>query len=134
MVFTQVRQREALLLPLLLVLDEGLRGLGDQHLTAAGRGADPRGPVHGQAGVRPVRRDAVASVNAHPHPDLCAGWPVMGGQRPLHLERAQHSLLGLAEHGEERVALGVDLMPAMIGDGGADQLPVLGQHPRIPFP
>jgi hypothetical protein len=58
----------------------------------------------------------------------------MGGQRPLHFERAQQGLPGPAEHREEGVALGVDLMPVVTGDGGADQLPVLRQDLRIPFP
>ncbi len=133
-VLTDVYQREALLLPLLLVLDQGLRGLGEQHLTAAGRGADPRRAMHRQAGIGLVRRNRVAGVNAHPHPDPGTVGPVVGGERALHLERAQHSLSGLAERGEERVALGVDLVPAMTGDGRADQPPVLGQHLPVPVP
>jgi len=36
--------------------------------------------------------------------------------------------------GKERIPLGVHLMPAVGGDGRTDQVPALGQHPRVPLP
>jgi hypothetical protein len=119
---------------LLLILDQGLDSLRDQHLPAGRRRADPRRPVHPQARIPAPGRDRVAGVDTDPHPHLRPGRPRMGRQCPLDLQRAQHRLLGAAERGKERVPLGIDLMPGMGGDSRPDQPPVLTQHLRIPVP
>ena len=89
--------------------------------------------MHRQARIGLLGRDRLPGVNADPHPDLRAARPPVRRQRPLDVQRAQHSLLRARERGEERVALGVDLMAAMVSEGGADQAPVLRQHLRVPL-
>jgi hypothetical protein len=51
-------------------------------------------------------------MNAHPHPDTPSIRPLMGRQRPLHLQRAPHSLLRAGERDEKRVAFRAHLTPA----------------------
>jgi hypothetical protein len=119
---------------LLLVLDERLRGLGDEDLAAAGGGADPGRAVDGQARIGALDGCRLARVNAYPNPDGHPGRPLVAGQRPLHRQRAQNGLLRAPERDEERVALRVDLVASVAGDGRADQPPVVGQHLRVPLP
>ena len=119
---------------LLLVLDEGLRRLGDEDLAAAGGGADPGRAMDGQARIGSLDRDRLARVNAHPDPDGRAGRPFVAGQRPPHLQRAQDGLLGARERHEEGIALGVNLVAGLTGDGRADQAPVIGQNLRVALP
>src|SRR6516225_2262407 len=90
--------------------------------------------MHSQARVHPPSGDRVASVNTDPNPDRRTGWPLMARQGPLDLKRAQHSLLRASERNEKRVPLRVHLMATLVRDGGADQLPVLSQDPRVAFP
>jgi hypothetical protein len=124
-VLAQVHQREPQLL--LLILHDGLRRLREEHLAAAGGGADPGRAMDGQARVGSLGRDRVAGVNADPHPDRRAGWPLVARQGPLDLQRAQHGLLRVGKRHEERVALRVHLVAGVLSDGRADQPPVLGQ-------
>jgi hypothetical protein len=116
----------------LLIGDDRLGRLRDQHLAAASGGADPRRPVHRQPGIPSPARDRVPGVNADPHPHPPIGRPGVTRQPHLDRQRAQHRLLGRGEGGEERVPLGVHLMAVVPGDGGADQPLVVGQHLRIP--
>jgi hypothetical protein len=108
-----------------------LRRLGDEHLAAVRGGADPCGAMDGQARVHIPGGDGVAGVNTDPDSDRRTGRPLMPGQRPLDVKRAQHGLLCPGEGDEERVSLRIHLMTAMAGDGGADQAPVLGKDPRV---
>ena len=58
----------------------------------------------------------------------------MARQRPLHVQRAQHGLLGARERHEEGVALRIYLVAIMTGDGLADQAPVLGENLCVTLP
>ena len=130
----RIHQREPQPLPLLLILDQVPRRLRDQHLPAPGRRADPRRPVHRQPRIPSPRRHRLPGMHPDPHPHPRPARPVPPGQRPLDLQRAQHRLPRAAERGEERVPLGVHLMPVMGGDRRPHQPPVPGQHLRIPLP
>jgi hypothetical protein len=90
--------------------------------------------VHRQAGVSSPGPDRVTGMNADPDPDRRTIWPLMGRQRPLDLQRAQHGLLRTGEHREEPISLGIHLTASLAGDGRPDQPPVLGQDLRIPPP
>ena len=118
--FAHVDQRE----PgrFLVIFNDRLRRLGDEHLAAVRGGADPCGAMHGQSRVPAPGRDGIAGVNAHPDADLRTGGPLMAGQRPLNLHRAQHGLLSPGERDEEGISLGIHLMTEAVA----------GRRPRGP--
>ena len=134
LMLARIHQREPQALPLLLILDQVPRRLRDQHLPAPRRRADPRRPVHRQPCIPAPRRDGLPGMHPDPHPHPRPARPVLRRQRPLDLQRAQHRLPCTGEHGEERIALGIHLMPATRGDRRLDQPPVPGQHLRVPLP
>ena len=52
----------------LLVVEEGIRRLGEADLAAVADAADPRRAVNGEALVLAVRDCGLTRVDAHPHP------------------------------------------------------------------
>ena len=60
---------------LLLVLEQRLRRLRDEDLSAVARRTDPCGTVHGEPGVAAVVRDRLTGVQAHSNVDLDALGP-----------------------------------------------------------
>ena len=58
----------------------------------------------------------------------------MARERPLRLHRCEHGFVCAPERVEERVALRVDLVTAVLGEGHADQPLVLGEHLRVALP
>ena len=67
-----------------------------------------------------------------PDPDLDRGGvrPGVAGERPLRFHRAQHGLVRASKRVEEGVALGVDLVAAVGGEGLPQEPLVLGQNLR----
>jgi len=90
--------------------------------------------MDGQAGISTLDRDRMAGMNAHPDPDGRVGRPLMAGQRPLDLQRAQDRLLRARERHEERVTLGVNFVTGLPGNGRPDQAPVIGQNLDVLLP
>ena len=54
--------------------------------------------------------------------------PGVRGERPLRRDCGQRGVPRPAKGDEERVALRVDLLSAVLGEGRAQDAPVLGQH------
>jgi len=70
-------------------------------------------------------------VDAHTDADCPADWPWVRNERPLHLDCRSHAGARRREYGEERIALGVDLLAVMRGEGGPDQPVVIGEDLRV---
>jgi hypothetical protein len=99
--------------------------LGDEHLpTVAGR-RDPRGEMDIAADVVAVRHERRARMQTHPDSNRPRR-KVLG-----HLGRGGDRAGGRREGDEERIALCVDLDPAVPGGGPTDHLPVLGESGRV---
>ena len=98
---------------LLLVLEQCLRRLRDEHLPAVAGRADPSGAINRQARVAAAAGDRLARVQAHPHLDLDALGPRMREQSQLTLDGGQERIARAREGDEERVALGVHLVAAV---------------------
>ena len=98
------------------------RRLRDDHLPAVPRAHDPCGAVHVGAHVSLFRDDRLARVDADPHPH--------GASRQLRLDFSCgcDGVTRAFEREEERVALRVDLDPAVAGERGAHDSAVLREH------
>jgi hypothetical protein len=70
-------------------------------------------------------------VDSHANADRLAGWPGIRNECPLHVDCPGHAGRRRREHREERVALGVDLIAAMRGEGGPDEPMVIGEDLRV---
>jgi hypothetical protein len=95
---------------------------------------DPGRSVYIQADVVTGDHGRLAGVNTHPHPQPHPLGPGMGHQRALRVHGGSH---GVARHGkgnEERVPLGTDLLPAVLGESGPQQPPIFGQHQPVAIP
>ena len=108
-----------------LTLDELRSRARDEHLAAVSSVTDPRGFVHGKADVAGAQNRCLAGVQSHPHPYLGTLGPVVLGHRALDVRRRDDSRTGLPENDEEGVALRVDLHPAGLGEGPAQEPVVL---------
>ncbi len=86
--------------------------------------------------------DAGAAVDVDPHVSLVGERRLAGvdadphahgrlGQRRLRRDGREHGIASALEGTQERVALGVHLDAAVLGDGCADVLPVLGERLRV---
>jgi len=106
-------------------LDESPGGLGQEDLAAVADGGDAGGPVDVEPDVAFLGQPRLAGVEAHPDLDRTAG------QRPLGFRGCADRVRGPGERDEESVALGVDLDPAVRGDGSADDPAMLGQGLRV---
>ncbi len=102
---------------LFLVLEQGLRRMGEEDLRAVSRRTDAGGPVNGKAGVRTVALCGLAGVNAHTDFHLRVVRPFVGDQGQLSLDRGQQRIARARKHEEEGVALRVHLVPAVSGGG-----------------
>ena len=81
-----------------------------------------------KAGNRP---GCLTGVDSHPHADGFAGWPRMRNKRPLHLDSSGNAGARRRKYGEERIALGVDLLTVMDGQGFPDKPMMVGEDLRI---
>ena len=96
-----------------------------------GSGADAGHLMHGEIDVTVPDRRGLTGVHPDPHPHLDSRWPRVSRQRSLALQAGGDRFGGVGEREEERVALGVDLHAAMVGEGAAKQRLMGGQHVRI---
>jgi hypothetical protein len=103
-----------------LVLDQLPRRVGEQHLAAVTRRADPRCPVHTKAHVPLTGRTWFSRMHSHSHPNLDTLRPTMPGKSALSLGRARNRITSAAIRDEERVALRVDLPPFVGGEALAE--------------
>jgi ABC-type transport system substrate-binding protein len=119
---------------LLLVFEQGLCCLRDKYLTTVASGADSCRPVHRKAGVAAVGHHRLPGMDAHPYLDLHSVRPAVGQNRALTLDRGTHRFASADESDEERIALRINLVAAVIQKGSAEQLLVLGEDltPLLP--
>ncbi len=103
---------------MLLVVEQGMRRLREQDLTAVARGADPRGAVDGEPVVLAVGRPQPRPVwmpirtrRSTPSGQAC------GDERALRRESGLHGVLGATKRDEERVALRPDPLATRLLEG-----------------
>ena len=115
---------------LLLVLEQRLGRLGHEHLATVRGGLDASGAMDGKARIPAVDGRGLAGVD--PDPDFYRGGvrPGVAGERTLRFHRAQHGLVRASKRVEESIALGVDLVAAVGGEGLPQEPLVLGQNLR----
>ena len=92
-----------------------------------GRGADPSRTVDAEPDVATVRSGRLTGVQSHPDADGHALGPAMACERALSGECRRDGVLGTREDDEEGVSLRVDLAPAGLGEGVAQQALVVGE-------
>ena len=117
---------------LLLVLDHALGRLRDEDLASVAGCADACGTVDRKARVTAVGRRRLTGVDADPHLQFALVRPGMARECQLGLDRSEHGLVCAFERVEERVALRVDLVPSVTGEGRAYQSLVVRQRLRVP--
>src|SRR6266853_777977 len=101
---------------------EVARRLRKQDLTAMPGSCDPRRPMDVQADVTVCSHGWLAGVQPHPHPH----WPV--GERPLSILGCGHRVGCSRECDKERIALGVDLNPAVALERIAQYPPMFSEQ------
>src|SRR5207249_11431244 len=93
---------------------------------------DPGNTVEFHADVIIVPDGGFPGVQAHPDPDRRLGRPTVGGQSPLRLDRRPYRACRTPEDEEVRVALGAELLPAMLRNRSPQQTGMLGLQVPIP--
>jgi hypothetical protein len=83
--------------------------------------------VDGDAEVAVVRDGGFAGVQAHPHAQVAAVRPAVFGQGPLSGGCGEHGVPCAWKRDEQRVSLRVDLVPAALLEGGAQEPHVVGE-------
>ena len=116
---------------LLLVLEQRLGGLRNEDLPAVSGGSDPRGTVHGEAGIAASRGDRLTRVQSHPHLDPHSVGPLVSGKRELALNCREEPVSGAGERDEEGIALRVDLVSAVRIEGCSQQALVLVENVAV---
>src|SRR5205807_5700938 len=104
----------------LVVFEHGAGCLREQCLPPMARGHDPLRTMDTEPVVALVAEARLARVDAHAHTTLHAVRPWVLGERALCRGRGQRGVRRLAKSDEEGVALRVDLLPAVLFEGGAE--------------
>ena len=73
-------------------------------------------------------------MDAHANADGLANWPRVGQERQLRLDGRRGTSARRGEHGEERVALGVDFLPVVRREHQTEEPVVIGQDTGIRVP
>ena len=128
-VLAEVRERE----PGVLLGQQVVRGVRDQHLPAVPGRADPRAPVDPDPDVALRGRRRLGGVDAHPDPELPPVRPRVAGEGSLPLARRPERVARPREGDEEGVALRVDLVPAVRRERLAEEPPVILEHRGVPL-
>ena len=92
---------------------------------------DPGGSVHIHADVLRRDRERLPTVNAHPHPNRDALWPVGRGERLLSLRRGGDRVSGARERHEQRVPFLVHLVAVVRLERLPQQATVQVQNFRV---
>jgi hypothetical protein len=104
------------------------RGAREQHLAAVPGVPDSCGLVNGEADVAVAAEDRLAGVDPHAHPHRGILRPLVRGEGALCCAGGPHRRAGAAESREKGIPLGVDLDPARLGEGRAQQPVVRREH------
>ena len=108
------------------------RDVGQHHLSAVGRRADARRLVHGQADVVVARLQRRPGVQADAHAHVFTHRPRVGGEGVLGRVGGRHRVGRPLEGGEHGVALEVDDVTAVRGQGVGEQREVRLEHVGVP--
>ena len=101
-----------------VVAQQLARGLRDEHLAAVPCCADAGRAVDAEADVALAAHGRLARVDAHADPELASpSGQSCSASRRWHAIGSSDGVLGPAEGDEERVALRVDLVAAVLGEG-----------------
>ncbi|MGA8206503.1 MAG: hypothetical protein WB801_09140 [Candidatus Dormiibacterota bacterium] len=119
---------------LLFIFEDGLSRLRDQYLAAMGGRADAGCPMDRKPRIAFACWDRLSCVNTDPYADLRIVHPLVAGQCRLHFQRAEHGRLGVREGYKKSVALRVQLVTTMVGNGDTDYASMLGEDPRVALP
>ena len=102
--------------------DDGPRRRGAENLSAVPRRADPGRAVHVESEIAAVVTDRrLASVQSHPHAHHGVGRPGVNGEGTLGGIRRADRVVSTPEREEEFLAARIDLEPACLVNGRAQQ-------------
>ena len=118
---------------MLLVLEQRVRRLGDEDLTALAGGADARRAMDGEAVVLVGGDRRLTRVDAHADARLHVVRPLVADERALSRQRGSDGVLWPPERHEERVALGADALAARLLEDAAQNPVMLGEHVAVPL-
>ena len=93
---------------------------------------DPRRAMDAETVVTLVSDAGLAGVQADPHTTLRAFGPWVLGESALCGDCRQRGVRRLAKSDEEGVALCVDLLAVVLGECGAQDPAVVGEHLAVP--
>ena len=110
------------------MIDQRARRLRHEHLAAVCGAGDPGGAVDIEAEVFVTDERRLASVQPDAHLNASSLGPGMRLQRELRRRRATAGIQRATENDEERVALGAQLVAAMLGQGFAEHRVMGEQH------
>src|SRR5918996_3579552 len=105
--------------------EERARRLGEEDVPTLPSAAEPSGAYDVEAEVALLAEGRLARVEAHPHAHVFPARPSLLGVGPLRRDRARHGITRAGEGEEQRVALRVDLDPAVGAVRLADDAAVL---------
>ena len=112
----------------LLVLEQGVRRLGDENLASLAGGADARRAMDGQAVVLVGGDRCLTRVDAHSDARLHVMRPLVADERLLSRQRRGDGFLRSPERYEERVSLGADAFPTRLLEDVAEDPVMLREH------
>src|ERR671919_775706 len=114
------------------VLNQLLRGSRQQDLPPVSGVPDPGRAMNVEADVSVADPGALTRVQPDPDPDIGAARPGMAGQLPLDVDGCPDGRSRGSEHGEERVALGIDDLAPLPRQRLAKDVAVLREERGVP--
>ena len=102
---------------LFLVLEQRLRRLRYEHLTAMPGCANAGGTVNGKTRVLALASRGLTGMNSHPHLNPHALGPFVRKECQLRFNSSENRVARAREGNEKGVALGVDLVAAVGSEG-----------------
>jgi hypothetical protein len=100
-------------------------------LAAVADRRDPGGAVDVQTDQAGGCLGRLAGMNAHAHPHVLLGGPLVGFEGPLHFDHRRCACPRRREHGKKTVTLGADLLPLVGGQARSDDPMVLSEDVAI---
>jgi hypothetical protein len=115
----------------ILVRDELVDRLGDEHLPAVRRRGDSRSSMHRDSHIFPADEKSLARVETHADMDLRSLPPLCTRDPALAVSRGGEGVGGASKRNKEGVAFGVHFPTMMCGDHFAEQTVVLPKDGRV---
>ncbi len=111
-----------------VVLHELTRRRGEEDLTAVGRATDPGRAMDGEADIALPGRIRLARVDADPDAYVLPVGPLVPRQRALDRDGSRHGIGRAPKRSEERIALRVNLVAAVLGESLTNEPLLLAQN------